>query len=59
MNIMACTFIREEHGVEEKGIIINEGNGPIIDSKGKIVKIPIWNFTSVPYDFCINYNIEE
>lgn len=58
MNIMACTFKRTARSKSEKGIIVNEGDGPIIDTNGKVVSA-VWNYTTFPYEFCINLKLES
>lgn len=43
MRIESVKFIRSKGGPEETGILVAEGDGPLIDLKGKIVG-EIWNY---------------
>jgi hypothetical protein len=47
MRVETCQFKRKRASVWERGVIINEGNGPIIDMKGEVVPAPIWNWRAV------------
>jgi hypothetical protein len=44
IRIESITFQRNEHGPFETGLLINEGDGPIIDMDGKVVEAPIWQW---------------
>jgi hypothetical protein len=37
MRIETCQFKRKENSEWEDGVIVNEGDGPIIDMDGKVV----------------------
>jgi hypothetical protein len=43
MRIESIRFKREENSPEEKGVIINHGDGPILDFKGNVVS-PVWDY---------------
>ena len=54
LTIMACRFKRLKTSAWEKGIIINEGEGPLIDEQGKLVDDPVWTFNTLPYSLCVH-----
>ncbi len=49
MRIETVRFQRKENSEWEFGIIINEGSGPLIDSKGNVVPVEpqIWKWTRI------------
>lgn len=53
MNIVACVFRRTQKSKREQGIIINQGDGPIIDKDGNVVP-DVYSWDSRPFDLCLN-----
>jgi hypothetical protein len=43
MHIQTIEFRREYYSEYERGILINEGHGPIIDKNGKVVT-SVWDY---------------
>ena len=65
IHIMACEFRRGGgHKLEnmppwEPGIVINEGDGPIIDMEGKIVPVPVWDWRPIMSELSVIYKVED
>jgi hypothetical protein len=47
LRIESVAFKREQSSRWEAGVIVNEGEGPIIDLKGKVVPPPVWDYHTV------------
>jgi len=63
IHIMACEFQRGDQKLAtrfwEPGILINEGNGPIIDMEGKIVPVPVWDWRPIMSELSVIYKVED
>lgn len=47
MRIETVEYRLTEKGPWEPGILIDEGNGPLLTLEGKIIKEPIWDWTPI------------
>lgn len=51
MHLQTIKFKRVQDGPEENGILVNEGFGPILDTKGQVVS-EVWDYRKT-YDLVI------
>lgn len=47
MRLEVVSFQRDKSSEIERGVMVDEGNGPLIDMNGHIVPAPIWNWVSL------------
>jgi hypothetical protein len=58
LRVESIIFKRSQKSPEEAGLLINEGEGPIIDMLGKVVPAPIWSWNP-DHEFTFIYRPQD